>query len=168
MPKHANGATHTRARELTVEEKVRRIVQMFVDFTWRTGHSDLELAKEWGCSPANVRKYSAEARRWLCRDIKNPERYRGKLVANLEEIQRRALGGEYQYVAHDGNVCMISRPDYKAAIQASMGMGQLLNLVREVPEPVKREPAIIISKVEDEDEPPASPVSPPSDAGSQA
>jgi len=106
-------------------DRVQYVVDMMVEGQWVPGiHA--KLGKIWGCSVSSVEAYAAEANRVITRVIDAPtrEELRAAVVAQLWDIRQQATGGKFK--------------DFKAAVQATLGVAEVLGLKAE-PKP-ERDP----------------------------
>jgi hypothetical protein len=77
------------------EERIEHIVDLMSRGQWLAGVSDKALAKQWRCTPDNVRKISAEASRLIRARLRDdPEakaEARAMLLQNFEVIRAKAM-----------------------------------------------------------------------------
>lgn len=77
------------------ERRVEQVVDLMCRGQWLAGVSHKMLAQQWGCTPDNVRKVSAEASRvirsWLRDTPEAKEEARAMLLQNFEVIRAKAM-----------------------------------------------------------------------------
>lgn len=123
--------THARAKGLdALADRVGYLLELMLDaaFHWKTTD---ELAAVWGCDPATVRAYAAEARRHYIREIDRSGRddYRARLMSRIEFVGRDALERTEEVIDGMGDKHTIRKPDHRTALRALTDLAQLGGLL---------------------------------------
>lgn len=110
MRRDASGSESDRA--------VSEIIQLMLAGEWRAGSSHLEISGRYQVTVATVRKWSAEAARFirLCRG--SEDEIREQILCELRDIGARCKTFRYTKVLKDGSQIEIDRPDFRSWIGA--------------------------------------------------
>lgn len=126
----ASGNPRVTAREqrtVSSDAGVSACIELMTRGHWVSGRSHAEVAKKYGVSPRTVEDWATSASRVIRLAIEgDKESIRARMVATLEDVQRRALAGK-------------SKGELKAAVMAIDSGARLLGLVdgkkRDAPPP---------------------------------
>lgn len=137
-----SAASHSRARVpysdaqkqellccVSVEQRVSIICSWMARGLYQPGSAD-DLAPVWSVTPEAVRKYAAEARRMLARELtsKSRDELLAELLSRISFLGEEARNRTEEVALQSGQVVEVRRPDHRTALRAAEATGELLGL----------------------------------------